>query len=306
MKPKIGITIGCPCGIGPEIVEKAIADSRVMDICETVVFGSLSSSASKCGSISIQAVESAVRAAMAGEVRAIVTAPINKSHWKAAGSPFPGHTEYLAHLTGAKSVAMCFASPKLTVSLVTTHLPLADVPKAITVERICEVARLTCATTGHRTIAPSHQRTRIAVCALNPHAGENGVFGKEEIEIILPAIKKLQSEGLNISGPYPADTVFLQAIGGKFGAVIAMYHDQALAPIKTLDFKYTVNVTLGLPFIRTSPDHGTAEDIAGKGIADHENMVEAIKLAVKLTKESVIPVKTGIQIVQKGSPLSRG
>jgi 4-hydroxythreonine-4-phosphate dehydrogenase len=277
MKPKIGITIGCPCGIGPEIVAKAIADPRVMDICETRVFGT----ASSCGLASMNAVDVAVHACISGEIQAIVTAPINKSHWKEAGSPFPGHTEYLAHLTGAKSVAMMMVSPKLKVSLVTTHIPLADVPKAITVEKICGVARLTCMSL-RGALAPKQSPASIAICALNPHAGDGGVFGREEIEIIGPAIKQLQSEGLNISGPYSADTVFWRAINGEFDAVIAMYHDQALAPIKTLDFAHTVNVTLGLPFVRTSPDHGTAKDIAGKGIADHENMVEAVKMAVAL------------------------
>jgi len=289
MKLVIGITCGCPCGIGPEIVAKAVSDPRVLAICELRVFGDLISPSplrgegqgegASCGLVSMQAVDDAIRAVMTGEIAAIVTAPINKAHWNAAGSPFLGHTEYLAHVSGAKSVAMMMASPKLKVSLVTTHIPLADVPKAITVERICEVARLTC--------SPPFAKggtggILIAICSLNPHAGESGTMGTEEEAVIIPAIKLLQQEGLPVSGPYPADTVFHRAVQGEFAAVVAMYHDQGLAPIKTLDFGRTVNVTLGLPFVRTSPDHGTAEDIAGKGIASHENMVEAIKMAVVL------------------------
>jgi 4-hydroxythreonine-4-phosphate dehydrogenase len=258
----------------------------------------------ECGSISMAAVDDAVRAVMQGEVSAIVTAPINKAHWKAAGSPFMGHTEYLAHVSGAGPFAMMMASPKLKVSLVTTHIPLADVPKTITIERICEVVRLTCVSLrgvplyggttkrspelncvqGIASASPYNDKNpvNIAVCALNPHAGEAGAIGKEEETVIIQAVKLLQQEGLPVSGPYPADTVFHRAVKGEFAAVVAMYHDQGLAPIKTLDFARTVNVTLGLPFVRTSPDHGTAEDIAGKRIASHENMVEAIKLAVTL------------------------
>lgn len=294
MKPIIGITSGCPCGIGPEIVAKAIADERVLEICTPRVFGICSGKASfattkrspnECGSISMQAVDDAVRAVISGEISAIVTAPINKSHWRATGCRFEGHTEYLAYISSTKSVAMMMVSPRLTISLVTTHLPLADVPKTITKERICEVARLTSSYFNHH--------AKIAVCALNPHSGDNGIFGAEEKEIIAPAVKQLQSQGLDVSGPWPADTVFWKAINKDFDAVVAMYHDQAIAPIKTLDFKHTVNVTLGLPFIRTSPDHGTAEDIAGKGIADHTSIVEAIKLAEKLCHKSNLAQTVG-------------
>ncbi len=279
MKPAIGITTGCLHGIGPEVVSKAIKDPQVLDICEPRIFGSLEHRDKKykieeCGLDSMRAVDEAIKAAMTGEIKAIVTAPINKSHWKAAGSPFLGHTEYLAHVTGTKNFAMMMASPKLKVVLVTTHIPLSQVASAITTERICEVTRLV------NTVA------KIAICGLNPHAGDSGTFGDEEERIIIPAIKILQSEGINVSGPYAADTIFYKAANGEFDTVVAMYHDQALIPVKTLDFKHTVNVTIGLPFVRTSPDHGTAEDIADKGIADHGNMVEAIKMALKLTGES--------------------
>lgn len=286
-KPAIGITAGCQCGIGPEIVEKAVRDERVLSICVPRVFGAVNHGkrpdAKECGEISMKAVDDAVRAAMTGEIRAMVTAPINKSHWKAAGSPFPGHTEYIAHIAGAKSAGMMMISPRLKVSLVTTHLPLSEVPMHITFDKICEITRLTIEHLKTQMSGRSGARElKIAICALNPHAGDGGTFGKEEDTVIIPSIKALKEEGVNVSGPYPADTVFWKALNGKFDAVIAMYHDQALIPVKTLDFKDTVNVTLGLPFIRTSPDHGTAEDIAGKGTADHHNMIKAIEMAVEL------------------------
>ncbi|PIR17711.1 MAG: 4-hydroxythreonine-4-phosphate dehydrogenase PdxA [Deltaproteobacteria bacterium CG11_big_fil_rev_8_21_14_0_20_49_13] len=288
MRPKVGITCGCPCGIGPEIVAKAILESCVRDICEPVVFGNADNRSPvadhrTCGHISMQAVDDAVRAVMAGEVSAIVTAPINKAHWKAAGSPFPGHTEYLASVTGSGKVAMMMMSPMLKVTLVTTHLSISDVPRNISLEKICDATRLTADFLGS-SLRTACNKPRIAVCALNPHSGDSGTFGSEEEKIIAPAINVLRSEGLDVIGPCPADTVFHQAAEGKFDAVIAMYHDQGLAPIKTLAFKDTVNVTLGLPFVRTSPDHGTAKDIAGKGIADHYNMVKAIEMAVELIR----------------------
>lgn len=285
MKPKIGITTGCPCGIGPEIVEKAIRDPRVLDVCEPIVFGALPTH-QKCGEVSMRAVDDAVHAVMTGEIEAIVTAPINKSHWKAAGSPFAGHTEYLAHVTGSNPVAMMMVSPRLKVSLVTTHLPLAEVPGSLTVDKICSTVKLTYnfLQENRQTGKPANQQTNIAICSLNPHAGDSGAFGNEE-ETIIIAIKQLRGEDINVSGPYPADTVFHKALLGEYAAVVAMYHDQGLIPIKTLDFKHTVNVTLGLPFVRTSPDHGTAEDIAGKGLADHTNMVAAIEMAVEQVRK---------------------
>jgi 4-hydroxythreonine-4-phosphate dehydrogenase len=227
----------------------------------------------------MQAVDEAARAAMTGEVSAIVTAPIDKLHWRLAGSPFAGHTEYLAHISGAKSVAMMMTSDRLSVVLVTTHLPLSEVPKNITEDGICGVAAL-----AHESLT-GRANKKIAVCGLNPHAGDGGTFGNEEERVIRPAIRRLYAQGIDASGPFSADTIFHKAVMGEFGAVVAMYHDQGLVPIKTLDFQSTVNVTLGLPFVRTSPDHGTARDIAGKGIADHRNMVRAIEKAVELVME---------------------
>jgi 4-hydroxythreonine-4-phosphate dehydrogenase len=301
MKPLIGITTGCLCGIGPEIVSQAIKDPRVLEICTPKIFGGLfykKMDPAQCGMASMASLDEAIKAAMTKEVSAIVTAPINKSHWKAAGSPFLGHTEYLAHITGSKSFCMMMVSPRLKVSLVTTHLPLFKVAGTLTAEKICEVTRLTknfLDTYNSPSLHPegvtaSHPQgvkrvSRIAVCALNPHAGDSGALGNEEEQIIIPAVKQLQADGIDVTGPLPADTIFHRALNGEFAAVVAMYHDQALIPIKTLDFKHTVNVTIGLPFIRTSVDHGTAEDIAGKGIADHGNLVEAIKMAVNLCRK---------------------
>ena len=285
-RPKIALTSGCPCGVGPEIVRKAMEDERVKKMCELIVCGELglkkNLSPSECGGISAAAIDKAVKLAMSGEVQAIVTAPINKSHWHAANIPFAGHTEYLAHVTGAKNVAMLMHSPKLSVALATTHVAIAKLPQEITVEKICSVARLAHEFIKTQASAQAHSRLPIAICGLNPHAGDDGLFGDEENLVIKPAIEKLKAEGLNVSGPHPADTVFYQAANGRFAAVVAMYHDQGLCAVKTLDFERTVNVTLGLPFVRTSPDHGTAQDIAGKGIADHNNLVEAILLAAEL------------------------
>ncbi len=282
MKPLIGITAGCPCGVGPEVVAKAAVDPRVLQICSPRIFGRIDGPVphepKECGGLSIKWLDEAIHAAMTGEISAIVTGPIDKSHWHEAGSTFAGHTDYLAHVTASHPVAMMMVSPDLKIGLVTTHVPISAVPQIITVQRICDITKLVA---GY----PFSKSKKIAICALNPHSGELGLMGIEEDAIIKPAIELLQKEGLDVSGPYPADTVFWRARHGEFGAVVAMYHDQALAAIKTLDFKNTVNVTMGLPFVRTSPDHGTASDIAGKGIADHENTVRAVELAVKLVNK---------------------
>ncbi len=280
-RPKIALTCGCPCGVGAEIAGKAAADERIKNACEIILCGAngvedKKLSPSECGSISAAAIDEAVKFAMSGKAQAIVTAPINKSHWHAAGIPFAGHTEYLAHVAGCKEVAMMMHSPKLIVTLATTHVAVAKLPQSLTIEKIFSAAKLTCEFINNGGGKP------VAICGFNPHAGDNGMFGDEENLIVRPAIEELKSKGFNVSGPHPADTVFWQASRGRYSAVVAMYHDQGLCAVKTLDFENTVNVTLGLPFIRTSPDHGTAEDIAGKGVADHNNLVEAILLAAKL------------------------
>ena len=227
-------------------------------------------------------IETAARLAQAHAIGGIVTAPINKAWVTRAGFPISGHTELLKDLTGARAVRMMLAGSRLRVILVTMHVALGAVPKALTIR---EVARTI-------TIAADHLRRyhrvaepRIAVTGLNPHAGEDGLFGREEGRVIGPAIERARRDGVDASGPYPADSLFFQAVDGKkFDAVIAMYHDQGLIPLKLLHFHDAVNVTLGLPIIRTSPDHGTAYDIAGKGKADAGSMIEAIALAHAMSR----------------------
>jgi len=209
-----------------------------------------------------------------------VTAPINKSSVRKAGfADFEGHTEYLAARTATKDFAMMFVGKSLKITLVTRHIALKDVSRALSMESIYSAIRLT---RDHLVRCFGIKDPKIAVAGLNPHAGEGGLFGDEEAKTITPAIKRASAEFKNIDGPVPSDIIFYEALNGKYDAVIAMYHDQALAPFKMLYFKDGVNVTLGLPFIRTSPDHGTAFDIAGKGIADPASMKEALLLACRL------------------------
>jgi 4-hydroxythreonine-4-phosphate dehydrogenase len=220
--------------------------------------------------------------ARAGRVDGIVTAPINKAAWAAAGLPWKGHTDLLAHLCGVREVGMMFWSEKLRVVLATVHIPLAEVPAALTADRLRHIIRLTAASLPRFGVAAP----RIAVTGLNPHAGEDGLLGGEEIATIRPAIDAARAEGIDVCGPFPADTVFVRASRGEFDVVIACYHDQGLIPVKLLSFGHSVNVTIGLPIIRTSVDHGTAFDIARHGKADPGSMVEAILLAAKLVAHS--------------------
>lgn len=225
----------------------------------------------------IAAVEEGVAQVMAGEAAALVTNPISKQVLKeGAGFPHPGHTEFLAALVGAPRPVMMLAGGGLRVVPLTIHIPLAEVPAAVTPDLIAQTVRVMDAAL-RRDLGII--RPRIAVAGLNPHAGEGGHMGREEIEIIAPVLERLRAEGLTLVGPLPADTMFHEAARRGFDAALAMYHDQALIPIKTLDFDHGVNVTLGLPFIRTSPDHGTAFDIAGKGIASPASLIAALKLA---------------------------
>lgn len=229
----------------------------------------------------IRAIERAVALTMAGKAAAVVTNPINKKAlYDGAGFGFPGHTEFLAHLGGVARPVMLLAGPSLRVVPVTIHLPLAAVPKALTTELIVETARITAQglTSDFGVEAP-----RLAISGLNPHAGEGGAMGREEIDIIAPAIARLRAEGIDVSGPHPADTMFHASARARYDAALTMYHDQGLIPIKALDFDRGVNVTLGLPFVRTSPDHGTAYDIAGKGLADATSLIEALNLAAQLS-----------------------
>jgi len=289
MKPRVAITVGDAAGIGPEVAARAAADPRVLAVCEPVVYAPPSESTFTPGVLSGDAGRAAhdviVRAAsdaMDGTVQAIATAPINKEALRLGGLPWSGHTDLLAHLTGAKRVAMMFYSERLIVVLATVHIPLADVPAALTEERLQTTIALTAEWLPRFTKVPP----RIAVAGLNPHAGEHGLFGAEEARAIAPAIAACRARGIDVSGPHPADTVFVRATRGEFDVVVACYHDQGLIPVKLIAFGQAVNVTLGLPIVRTSVDHGTAFDIAGKGIADPESMIAAVLLAARLARSA--------------------
>lgn len=227
-------------------------------------------------------IETAVRLALAGEASGVVTAPIAKAALYAAGFSFPGHTEFLAELTaqapvqGARGPVMMLTARDLRVALVTIHTPLRQVPDAVTAERVVHTARVT-AEALRRDFGIRHPR--LALAGLNPHAGESGTIGREEIEVLAPAVAALRAEGIDITDPKPADTLFHDEARGAYDAAVCLYHDQALIPLKTLDFWGGVNVTLGLPIVRTSPDHGTGFDIAGRGIARPDSMIAAVRLA---------------------------
>ena len=226
-------------------------------------------------------VEVATRLAQVGAVSAIVTAPISKEWVARAGFPAGGHTELLQKLTGAREVRMMLAGRRLRVVLVTTHLALAAVPRSLTMQG---VLRTILVADEHLRQYHRVERPRIAVAGLNPHAGEGGLFGSEERALIAPAVAQARRAGVAVSGPFPADSLFVRAVEGAFDAVVAMYHDQGLIPLKLLHFHDGVNVTLGLPILRTSPDHGTAHDIAGRGVADERSMVAAIRLAASMAR----------------------
>jgi len=290
--PRIAITVGDPAGIGPEIVASARVDPRVTEVCEPVVYGSADLKRFRPGQLSaaagraaFDAIVAAVNDARAGRVDAVATAPVNKQAFALAGLPWRGHTDLLAHLTGAPSVAMMFYAAALRVVLATIHVPLAEVPRLLTRAALEQVIRLT----AREMPRFGFPHPRLAVAGLNPHAGEQGVLGSEERDVFEPALARCQTDGIDVAGPFPADTLFVRASRGEFDVVIASYHDQGLIPIKLLAFGKAVNVTLGLPIIRTSVDHGTAFDIAGKGIADHSSLVEAICLAARLARHQAAP-----------------
>lgn len=296
---RLAVTLGDPRGIGPEIVAAALAAGLDADITligareqieglpavrhESVGAwrepqGVARSRAVDAGRIAGRAVERAAQMALAGEVDGIVTAPAEKHALHLAGFPFPGHTEWLAHLAGNVDVAMMLASDRLRVVLVTTHLPLRDVALILTTDKIVRTGEVT--RRGLRDWFGIAE-PRLAVCALNPHAGEQGLFGDEEQRVLAPAVERLGA-----IGPVPADTVFVRAMRGEFDAVLAPYHDVGMTAIKVASFGHGVNITLGLPFVRTSPDHGTAMDIAGTGRADPSSMRAALDLALDLAKRS--------------------
>ncbi len=299
---RFAITLGDPRGIGPEITRKALSDPRVVasgarwlvvgprgteqpvDVAtgDWAPSGDGVADAAQAGALAGRAVERAADMALAHEVDGIVTAPLDKAALLAGGFDFPGHTEMLGVRAGV-ATTMMLASDRLRVVLATTHLPLRDVPTALTRESIVRAAEATRAglRDGFGIAQP-----RIALCALNPHAGDGGRFGDEDETLLAPAAREA-----GIAGPFPADTVFVRAMRGEFDAVIAPYHDVGMTAIKVASFGDAVNVTLGLPFVRTSPDHGTALDIAGKGIASADSMVAAMLLAVRLTAAKPIAAK---------------
>jgi 4-hydroxythreonine-4-phosphate dehydrogenase len=285
VKPRIAITVGDPAGIGPEVAGKASADPRVLHVCQPILYSPPQGDTFAVGELSgvagRAAYDSIVRAvadARAGVVDAIATAPVNKEAFRLGGLPWNGHTDLLAHLTGSSHVAMMFYSEALRVVLATVHIALAEVPRALTRESVEATISLTARELPRFGIA----RPRIAVAGLNPHAGEHGLFGREEETAIRPAIEACRARGVDVDGPFPGDTIFVRARRGEFDVVVACYHDQGLIPVKLVAFGQAVNVTLGLPIIRTSVDHGTAFDIAGKGVADPESMIAAVLLAARL------------------------
>lgn len=318
----VAITMGDPTGIGPEILVKLLADPRldvpvvaigdagvlaraadvvgvalvvqtVSSPAEPVPAGSFALVAEsalpaglgwgrvdpRAGRAAFDYVHRGIRLALAGEVSALVTAPISKEALRLAGLPFPGHTEILAHFTGTERYAMMMVNDDLRVLLVTTHEALRTAIDSITV--VTELAAIRLA--AETMVAAGTARPRVAVAGLNPHAGENGLMGREDIDVLAPAVAIARAEGIDVSGPWPADTVFLRARTGEFDIVVAQYHDQGLIPIKYLGLERGVNVTVGLPFVRTSVDHGTAFDIAGTGKADHTSLLTALQHARALT-----------------------
>ena len=292
MRVRLAMTVGDPRGIGAEIVAKALADPEVDERCDVVVIGpegidvavgepigkwTPGSEAAIAGKLSGLAIERAVDMAQAGTVDGIVTAPIDKFALHAGGYDFPGHTEMLASLTGSR-VAMMLASDKLRVVLATTHIPLRKVVEHLNADAIVDVARITREGLEQWFGVGS---PRIALCAVNPHAGDGGRFGNEDAELLAPAARKA-----GIKGPYSADTVFVRAMRGEFDAVIAPYHDIGMTAIKVASFGSAVNVTLGLPFPRTSPDHGTALDIAGQDLADPSSMIAATLLCASIASRA--------------------
>lgn len=312
-RPRLALTVGDPAGIGPEIVLKALAHADRPEA-EWVVYGSkdvmahgaetlrlkplAASGASlvdiggpvvetgvvsaEAGRQAATAVIRAAEASMTGEVRGLVTAPLNKEAMHGAGFNYPGHTELLAHIAKTPNVAMMFVGGKIRVALLTIHEALKDVPALVTVPEIVRVATLV-----HEALpkfgAPTGRR-KIAIAGLNPHAGEHGHIGREEQDVFPAALAALRAAGVDIEGPFPGDTLFVRAARGDFDGVIACYHDQGLIPVKLLAFGEAVNVTVGLPFIRTSVDHGTGFDIAGKGKADEGSLLAAMRLAVQLAR----------------------
>jgi 4-hydroxythreonine-4-phosphate dehydrogenase len=306
MAVRIGVTLGDCAGIGPEIIDLALKSGRMPDSADYKVVGkypdySLGEPTLETARAAAAALEEAVTLARRGELDAVVTGPVHKARMYEAGFKFPGQTEFFAERCGVKNFAMCLTGGKITVALVTTHIPLSEVPRALKQSEIVRVGLLLADFLSRRSFAkagrssPATAGPRIAVAGVNPHAGESGKLGREEIEIIAPAVSELsaiRNKGQSGSdqsgifvGPISPDIVFHRAVEGEFDAVLCMYHDQGLIPLKLHAFHQGVNVTLGLPFPRTSPDHGTAFEIAGKSVARPDSMIAAINLAVELAQK---------------------
>lgn len=288
-KAIIGITRGDQAGIGPEVVAAALASGELSSACSYQIIGEqvdavLGKPDAATARAALDALEQAAQMLKGGQIDAVVTAPVGKEGLHELGFDFPGQTEFFAERLGCDNHAMCLTGKNLTVALVTIHVALADVPGLLQREEIVRVGRLLADFCQQRGI----QSPRIAVCGLNPHAGENGAFGSEDVEIVGPAVAELQqaAKGAIFSGPHPPDTIFRPAADGQYDAVLCMYHDQGLIPLKLLDFDTGVNVTLGLAKPRTSPDHGTAYDIAGQGKASASSMIHAIQLACEMVDQS--------------------
>lgn len=330
-RPLLGITMGDPAGIGPEVVAKAVADTQLRQLCEPIVIGSLpvmertiaslklklkawdvnshtpppkregviavldpldaplgkfkpGVAARETGRASVTFIKKGVELAQLGCIDGIVTAPINKEAINLAGCRYPGHTELLADLTHAKESGMMIVGGPLRIMFVTTHVAVKKMPALLTRAKIEKSIRL-----AHLALTQLFgiPHPRIGVAALNPHAGEHGLFGNEESRVILPASRRAQAQGILASDPLPADTLFGKAAKGQYDGVVALYHDQGLIPLKLMAFGTCVNVTVGLPIIRTSVDHGTAFDIVGKGVADPGSLLEAVKLAVRITQSRI-------------------
>jgi 4-hydroxythreonine-4-phosphate dehydrogenase len=307
----VAVTLGDPRGIGEEVVARALAMREIAALAEWVVIGrdgapfpgavgmggwSAGSDPAEAGALALASVERGIAMALAGEVDALVTAPLDKAALHAAGALHAGHTELLRERCGVAEVAMMMAAERtviggpLRVVLATVHLPLREVATALTAELVVAQSRL--AALALREMW-GIRHPRLALCALNPHASDGGLFGDEEQRVLVPAAERLRGEGIETGGPLPADTVFLRAIRGEFDAVIAPYHDVGMAAFKTASFGSGVNLTLGLPFPRTSPDHGTALDIARRGLADPASMIEALRLAVQLASRFDTPRALG-------------
>ncbi|MGJ8678154.1 MAG: 4-hydroxythreonine-4-phosphate dehydrogenase PdxA [Akkermansiaceae bacterium] len=281
----IGITLGDQAGIGPEVVRAALSSNQLPSGYKFQIVGeSIDASPGKptreTALAARDALEESVVLLQQGAIDAVVTAPVGKEGLHEIGFDFPGQTEFFANRLNCDNHAMCLTGKNLTVALVTIHIPLADVHRLLTSAEIVRVGLLLGEFCKQRGI----KKPRIAVCGLNPHAGENGAFGREDIEIVQPAVAELQTNAQDIifTGPHPPDTIFRPAADGHFDAVLCMYHDQGLIPLKLLDFDTGVNVTLGLSKPRTSPDHGTAYNIAGKGTASASSMIHAIQLACEM------------------------